>query len=75
MAFVVAACSAETKVVMEATDTASTVFKETKDEERIQRDHVVSRRLGELSVGSNRLTMGELEPLKAAVAAAKAGPA
>jgi hypothetical protein len=60
------------KIVGEATDTASKVFAEAKDEGRVQRDHVVSKRLGELSVGSNRLTVEELQPLKALTAAAKA---
>jgi cell division septum initiation protein DivIVA len=67
------ACSAEAmQIVTDATETASTVFEEAKDDARIQRDHVVSRRLGGLSVGSNRLTVQEPQPLRAAVAAAKA---
>jgi uncharacterized membrane protein YebE (DUF533 family) len=73
LVLVLAGCSAEAMgIVTEATETASRVFKEAKDEGRIQRDHVVSRRLGELSVGPNRLTVEELQPLKAIVAAAKA---
>jgi hypothetical protein len=60
------------KIVIEATETASTAFKEARDEARVQRDKVVSERLGELSVGPNRLTVEELQPLKATVASAKA---
>ena len=68
-----AGCSAEAiRIVTEATDTASTVFRERKDEARIQRDHAASSRLGELSVGPNRLTVQELQPLKAAIVSAKA---
>ena len=67
------ACSAEgMKIVLEATETASTVFKEANDDARVKRDAVASKRLGELSVGSNRLTVEELQPLKAAVLSAKA---
>src|SRR5688572_28921158 len=67
------ACSPEAmKIAVEATETASTVFKDLKDQARIKRDEEASRRLGELSVGSNRLTVEELQPLKAAVVAAKA---
>ena len=63
------ACSPEAmKVTMEATETASTVFKGAKDEARIQRDKVASTRLGELSVGSERLTVAELDRLKSIVA-------
>ena len=56
----------------EATETAATVFKEVKDEERIKRDRVASKRLGQLSVGFNYLTVKELQPLKKAVVDAKA---
>src|SRR5262245_58132427 len=69
---VLSACSAEAmSIVTEATEAASAVFREAKDDARIERDHVASRRLGELSIGPNRLTLEELQPLKAAVVAAK----
>jgi hypothetical protein len=67
------ACSAEgMKILLEATETASAVFKEAKDEARVKRDAAASERLGELSVGPNRLTVEELQPLKAIVVSAKA---
>jgi hypothetical protein len=67
------ACSAEAmKILLEATETASAVFKEAKDEARVKRDAAASERLGELSVGPNRLTVEELQPLKGIVVSAKA---
>ena len=69
----VTACSPEgMRIVLEATETASTVFKDARDDGRVKRDEVASKRLGELSVGPNRLTVGELQMLKVAVQAAKA---
>ena len=59
-------------IVLEATNTDSAVFKEAKDEPRIRRDSVASERLGELSVGPNRLTIEELQPLRRIVEQAKA---
>ena len=68
-----AGCSAEAmKIVVEATDTASTVFREAKDEARIRRDHDASGKLGQMSIGANRLTVEELQTLKRIVAEAKA---
>jgi hypothetical protein len=55
----------------EATKTASTAFKDAKDDARVKRDAIASKRLGELA-GSNRLTIEELQALKAAVVSAKA---
>ncbi len=67
------ACSAEgMKIVLEATEAASAVFKEAKDEARVKRDAAASKRLGELSVGKNRLTVEELQPLKGIVVSVKA---
>jgi hypothetical protein len=68
----VAGCGIEAmKITLQATDTASTVFKEVHDEARIKRDADASRRLGELC-GANRLTAAELQPLKRIVAETKA---
>src|SRR5688572_12087917 len=73
LALGLSACSPEAmRIAVDATETASTVFKDAKDHARIKRDEDASRRLGELSVGANHLTVEELRPLKAAVVAAKA---
>src|SRR5688500_590231 len=63
--------TAKMSIVAEATETASAVFKASKDEARIKRDNIVSERLGELSAGPD-LTVEELQPLKGIVKAAKA---
>ena len=66
-------CSAEVmSIALDASETASTVFKEAKDEARIKRDSAASERLGELLVGPKGLTVEELQPLKRMVAEAKA---
>jgi hypothetical protein len=68
----IAGCSIEAmKTTLEATDTASTVFKEARDEVRIKRDADASRRLGELC-GRNQLTAAEVQPLERIVSEAKA---
>jgi hypothetical protein len=59
-------------ISIEATDAASAVFKVAKDEARIRRDAGASKRMGQLSVGWNRLRVEELQGLKALVASAKA---
>src|SRR5262245_38533313 len=73
VALSITACSPEAMgIVLDATSTASRVFKEAKDEERVRRDKVASERLGELSVGPQRLTVAELQALRKAVQDAKA---
>ena len=68
-----AACSPDAiSISMEATDTVAPIFAAAKDMERIERDRVASKRLGQLSFGVNHLTVEELAPLKKAVADAKA---
>jgi hypothetical protein len=65
-------CSIEAfRVTLDATETASQVFKEARDEPRIKRDELASRRLGELCA-QNRLTAAEVQPLKHVVTRAKA---
>lgn len=69
----VLACGIEaTRITLEATETASTVFKQAKDDGRVKRDAVASERLGYLLVGPKGLTAKELQPLKETVRAAKA---
>jgi hypothetical protein len=59
-------------IALDATETASTVFKAARDEVRIKRDSVASERMGELLMGPKGLTVEELQPLKRIVAEAKA---
>lgn len=73
LAFGLLACDPEVfSIAIDATETASAVFKQAKDDARVKRDEVASKRMGELSVGPRALTAKELQPLKALVAAAKA---
>lgn len=74
LAFVLGLCNCSAEgmgIALDATETASTVFKEVKDEPRIKRDAAASERMGELLMGPKGLTAEELQPLKKLVAEAK----
>ena len=67
------ACSPSAiSISLEATETVAPIFAAAKDQGRVMRDRVASKRLGELFFGRNYLTAEELQPLKKVVADAKA---